>query len=145
MDHRHPHAALACASPHRGDGPGLSRALSVISGANRCAFPDRGAVCGAQCAACEAGGTSRRLAVGEFMAAGAGRRNGAGVAEQLAGGTAARLGDAGESPADGVGTRSVAGSVQRGRPFGEERWVRRLAKRFGMESTLRPRGRPKGA
>jgi putative transposase len=36
-------------------------------------------------------------------------------------------------------------SVQRGRPFGEERWVRRLAKRFGMESTLRPRGRPKGA
>ena len=35
-------------------------------------------------------------------------------------------------------------SVQRGRPFGEEAWVRRLAKRFGMESTLRPRGRPKG-
>ena len=35
--------------------------------------------------------------------------------------------------------------VQRGRPFGEEAWVRRLAKRFGMESTLRPRGRPKGS
>jgi putative transposase len=35
-------------------------------------------------------------------------------------------------------------SVQRGRPFGEEGWVRRMAKRFGMESTLRPRGRPKG-
>ncbi|MCC6965219.1 MAG: transposase [Nitrospira sp.] len=34
-------------------------------------------------------------------------------------------------------------SVQRGRPFGEEAWVRRMAKRFGMESTLRPRGRPK--
>ena len=36
-------------------------------------------------------------------------------------------------------------SVQRGRPFGEEAWVRRMAKRFGMESTLRPRGRPKGS
>lgn len=36
-------------------------------------------------------------------------------------------------------------SVQRGRPFGEESWVRRMANRFGMESTLRPRGRPKGS
>ena len=36
-------------------------------------------------------------------------------------------------------------SVQRGQPFGEEGWVRRMAKRFGMESTLRPRGRPKGS
>ena len=36
-------------------------------------------------------------------------------------------------------------SVQRGRPFGKEVWVRRMAKRFGMESTLRPRGRPKGS
>jgi len=35
--------------------------------------------------------------------------------------------------------------VQRGRPFGDEGWVRRMAKRFGMESTLRPRGRPKGS
>lgn len=34
-------------------------------------------------------------------------------------------------------------SVQRGRPFGEEAWVKRMAKQFGMESTLRPRGRPK--
>ena len=36
-------------------------------------------------------------------------------------------------------------SVQRGRPFGDEGWVRGMAKRFGMESTLRPRGRPKGS
>lgn len=36
-------------------------------------------------------------------------------------------------------------SVQRGRPFGDEGWVRRTAKRFDMESTLRPRGRPKGS
>ncbi len=27
-------------------------------------------------------------------------------------------------------------SVQRGRPFGEEGWARRMAKRFGMESTF---------
>jgi len=36
-------------------------------------------------------------------------------------------------------------SVQRGRPFGGEDWVRRLVTRFSLESTLRPRGRPKGA
>jgi putative transposase len=36
-------------------------------------------------------------------------------------------------------------SVQRGRPFGNEGWVRRMAKGFGMESTLRSRGRPKGS
>ena len=36
-------------------------------------------------------------------------------------------------------------SVQRGRPFGEEAWVGRLTKRFGLESTVRPRGRPRGS
>jgi putative transposase len=40
---------------------------------------------------------------------------------------------------------SLRVSVQRGRPFGEEAWVKRMAKRFGMESTLRSRGRPKGS
>ena len=34
---------------------------------------------------------------------------------------------------------------RRGRPFGEEGWVRRMARRFGIESTLRPRGRPRGS
>ena len=33
--------------------------------------------------------------------------------------------------------------VQRGRPLGTEPWVRQLAGDFGLESTLRPRGRPK--
>lgn len=36
-------------------------------------------------------------------------------------------------------------SVQRGRPFGEEGWVRRLCRRCGLESTLRAPGRPKGS
>ena len=36
-------------------------------------------------------------------------------------------------------------SAQRGRPFGNEAWVRGMAKRFGMQSTLRPRGRPNGS
>lgn len=35
--------------------------------------------------------------------------------------------------------------VQRGRPYGEEAWVRRLCRRCGLESTLRPPGRPKGS
>jgi hypothetical protein len=34
-------------------------------------------------------------------------------------------------------------SVQRACPFGDERWQKRTAERLGLESTLRPRGRPR--
>jgi putative transposase len=34
-------------------------------------------------------------------------------------------------------------SVARGAPFGDERWNERIAKRLGLESSLRSRGRPK--
>lgn len=37
----------------------------------------------------------------------------------------------------------VRRSVQRGRPFGSESWQARIAKRLSLESTLRPRGRPR--
>ncbi len=33
--------------------------------------------------------------------------------------------------------------VNRGRPFGSESWVKRTAKRLGLEHTFRPRGRPR--
>jgi len=36
-------------------------------------------------------------------------------------------------------------SVARGRPFGNEAWVLQAAKRLGLDSTLRPRGRPRKA
>jgi putative transposase len=34
-------------------------------------------------------------------------------------------------------------SVQRGRPFGGQTWAKQAAIRLGLESTLRPRGRPR--
>ena len=34
-------------------------------------------------------------------------------------------------------------AVQRGRPFGDDEWVRRTAGRLGLEGTMRRRGRPK--
>jgi putative transposase len=34
-------------------------------------------------------------------------------------------------------------SVQRGQPFGGEAWAKRTAKRLGLESTFRARGRPR--
>jgi len=34
-------------------------------------------------------------------------------------------------------------SVQRGQPYGEEDWSKRVAKRMGLENTLRSRGRPR--
>ena len=39
--------------------------------------------------------------------------------------------------------QSLRASVRRGRPYGEEKWQRRTAKRLGLESTFRDRGRPK--
>jgi len=38
---------------------------------------------------------------------------------------------------------SLRQSVQRGTPFGTPTWVTRVASRLGLESTLRPRGRPR--
>jgi putative transposase len=34
-------------------------------------------------------------------------------------------------------------SIARGAPFGDERWSKRIATRLGLESSLRPRGRPR--
>ena len=33
-------------------------------------------------------------------------------------------------------------AIRRGSPLGGEHWQQRIAKRLGLESTLRPRGRP---
>jgi len=38
---------------------------------------------------------------------------------------------------------ALRGCVQRGRPFGAEAWVKEVAQRTGLGSTLRPRGRPR--
>lgn len=38
---------------------------------------------------------------------------------------------------------AVRPSVQRGSPLGDEAWSQRTVRRLGLESTIRPRGRPK--
>ena len=38
---------------------------------------------------------------------------------------------------------AVRRSVQRGQPYGEADWSKRAAKRMGLESTFRSRGRPR--
>ena len=40
---------------------------------------------------------------------------------------------------------AVSLAAIRGRPYGSERWVTRTVKRLGLESTMRPRGRPRKA
>jgi putative transposase len=39
--------------------------------------------------------------------------------------------------------RRIRHSVERGRPFGDDPWTRQTATRLGLESCLRPRGRPR--
>jgi REP-associated tyrosine transposase len=38
---------------------------------------------------------------------------------------------------------AVRTSIQRGRPFGDARWQKQTAQRLGLQSTFRPRGRPR--
>ncbi len=38
--------------------------------------------------------------------------------------------------------KAIRECIRRGRPWGDESWQRRTALRLGLESTLRPRGRP---
>ena len=37
----------------------------------------------------------------------------------------------------------IRSTIRRGNPFGKEDWVQKMARQFGLESTLRSRGRPK--
>ncbi len=39
--------------------------------------------------------------------------------------------------------QAIRTSAQRGSPFGDDRWVESTAKRLNLESSLRPRGRPR--
>ena len=36
-------------------------------------------------------------------------------------------------------------SIERGRPYGEEKWVRQTVKDLGLEQSVRPEGRPRKA
>jgi len=47
------------------------------------------------------------------------------------------------SPDTGAELKALRENVNRGRPFGNEAWVARIANRLGLDSTLRPRGRPR--
>lgn len=38
---------------------------------------------------------------------------------------------------------AIRRSIARGQPFGTEPWIQKIVKQLGLESTLRPRGRPK--
>jgi len=40
-------------------------------------------------------------------------------------------------------TEALAKCIERGQPFGNETWIKRIARRLGLESALRPRGRPR--
>jgi putative transposase len=41
--------------------------------------------------------------------------------------------------------KAIRQAVLRGSPFGAERWQKQIARRLGLQYTLRPRGRPKKA
>ena len=54
-----------------------------------------------------------------------------------------KWGDHVNAPQTAAELAAVRRSVQRGQPFGDESWQARAVRRLGLESTLRPPGRPK--
>jgi hypothetical protein len=46
---------------------------------------------------------------------------------------------------DCEGARQVRVSIERGRPYGGDEWVRQTVKDLGLEHTVRPEGRPRKA
>ncbi|MEK7628655.1 MAG: transposase [Patescibacteria group bacterium] len=46
-------------------------------------------------------------------------------------------------PQSEVEVEAMRQSIARGNPFGSDSWVRRVIKRYDLETTVRPRGRPK--
>jgi putative transposase len=48
------------------------------------------------------------------------------------------------TPQTAAEEEAVRTCLRRGRPYGDQAWVRRTAQRLGLGHTLRPRGRPKG-
>ena len=47
------------------------------------------------------------------------------------------------SPQSEAELAAIRRSVERGSPYGSESWNERTIRRLGLESTIRPRGRPK--
>lgn len=39
--------------------------------------------------------------------------------------------------------QAIADSIRRGRPYGGESWQKKVAQQLHLESTFRPRGRPR--
>jgi hypothetical protein len=63
----------------------------------------------------------------------------------VARGTAGELDGSRQRSFDHEGLHRVRVSIEQGRPYGEEKWVRETVKDLGLEQTVRPEGRPRKA
>ena len=80
--------------------------------------------------------------MGLAVGAGKSRRADERMVGAMADADAAGLGWPGESAAGRKGTGRAAAARDRGRPYGQDAWALSVAKRLGIESSLRPIGRP---
>jgi len=51
----------------------------------------------------------------------------------------------GDAPQSEAELEALRRAVNRGQPFGDPAWRDKMSKQFGLESTFRPRGRPRNA
>lgn len=47
------------------------------------------------------------------------------------------------TPLSAVEEQAIRQSIARGRPYGSQRWIKKMARQLGLETTMRPPGRPR--
>ena len=86
------------------------------------------------------------VAVGQPLGKSARRKGRQGRFVAMARGAAGQLdGAALNSPLSAMELDRVRLSIERGRPYGEDKWVRRTVEDLGLMHTVRPEGRPRKA
>ena len=143
MADQHAHTALALGARDGWNGPFVPRAVQVVSDSGRRALLHRSSVRRAQRPACQPRHLGRAVALVELMAPSQPERSRDTC--RLASPPRPELAGVCHSSRDGGGIEGcrLRRSAQVGTPFGETVWQQATAKRLGLESTLRPPGRPK--
>ena len=140
---RYAHAALARGAPHVGQGRVVPGTLQVLPDPGGPAPVDGVALCGAERLAREVGRIGGGVALVQPVASA--QRRCRGVGGRGAGAVVAELAAACAVAADGGRAGGAAAIGGARTPFGEASWQEETGKQLHLESTLRPRGRPRKA
>ena len=137
----HPHAVLARPPSHGRHGARVPGSIQIVSDCRRRALAGRAAVRGVQSAA-RGWWLPLNGGAGQLVSSHPRNRSGQAIAGQFAGAAGETVVCRVNRPQSEAEMAAIRASVARGRPYGGAQWQTKVARQFGLEHTLRPRGRP---